>query len=545
MASKKSPVPKGGTKKASRPEKKTKEPTTRKAASTKTADKKTATRKSSDKASQEEVNNAPDTGTPGTVSIRMYCIGTGDCFVIKFYRADRTPFTMMIDCGSCRGDKTWFVPYITHLAKYVDEKIDLLVVTHEHLDHVNGFYKCADIFRTIEIKNAWFAWTENPEDPGGEAAELQKKRKTMRAALGMALSEIKKQESDIQKSIDAAAFSFELKAARKAFVNGLDSLADINIAGQQETMGTTLAGMQMIKDILKEQHTKVQYLSPGRTIVMDELPGVRFHVLGPPKNRNFIFKEGRQGTEVYRKNMALDESALAARAFRGLTDPSEKPDSPFQQEYLVNPTLTSDITLRKKYDAPDDAWRKIDSEWLMSAGTLALRLTSHINNTSLALAIESDKNKKVLLMPGDAEYGSWESWHLIRNWEMKGEKGKKHLVEDLLSRTAFYKVGHHLSYNGTALEKGINMMPESNLVAMATLDLERISDGWKSTMPNPHLLSDLISRTGGRFFIMNETEITGAPSLTLDPASLDEAEYKTEQREDGKAALYRQYTLDF
>lgn len=541
MASKKGPVKKKNTKKEP------KRAVTPKTAHQKAARKKAAPKKAVPKKTspQAEAILGPDTGTPGTVTIRMYCIGTGDCFVLKFYRQDGTPFTMMIDCGSCMGDKKWFVPYVTNLAEYVRNKINLLVVTHEHQDHVNGFQKCADIFKTIKIKNAWFAWTENPADPGGDAAELLKKRKAMKAALGSALAEIKRQEPGIQHSINEAAFSFELKAARKAFVNGLNSLANINLDEEIETTGKPLAGMQMIKDILEEQKAKVQYLSPGRTVVVDDLPGINFHVLGPPKNRDFIFKEGKQGTEVYRKNMALDESALSARAFKSFTDPSEKADLPFQQEYIANPALFPDATLKNMYETPDDAWRKIDSEWLMSAGTLALRLTSHINNTSVALAIESDKSKKVLLMPGDAEYGSWESWHLIKNWERKGKDSKKHLVEDLLNRTTFYKVGHHLSYNGTALEKGINMMPESNLVAMATLDRARISDGWKSTMPNPHLLSDLISRTGGRFFIMNETEINGAPSFSLDPAASDEAKYKTEQREDGEAALYKQYTLEF
>jgi len=243
--------------------------------------------------------------------------------------------------------------------------------------------------------------------------------------------------------------------------------------------------------------------------------------------------------------MALNESALAARAFTRFTDPSGKLDLPFPEQYVAQKTLLPDANLKSMYESPDDSWRKIDSEWLLSAGTLALRLTSHINNTSLALAIESEKSGKVLLMPGDAEYGSWESWHLIKSWDKKGRNGAKHLVEDLLNRTVFYKVGHHLSYNGTALEKGINMMPDTNMAAMATLDRARISKGWKSTMPNKHLLAELIRKTGGRFFIMNEMEVDGAPSAILDPATLGEAIYKTDQRPDDDAALYKQYTLEF
>jgi hypothetical protein len=481
-------------------------------------------------------------GDPGSVSIRMYCIGTGDCFVLKFYRQDRSAFTMMIDCGSCIGDKNWFMPYVTDLATYVKNKIDLLVVTHEHQDHVNGFQKCAEIFSTMMIKQAWFAWTEHPEDPDGEATELQKKRKAIKSALGSAVSEVVRQEGNVQQLIGDSPFSFELRAARESFVQGLNSLASINLNEGMAITGEPLAGMKKIKEILEKQKTKIRYLNPGSTVCLDDLPGINFHILGPPKNRDFIFKEGKQGSDVYQKSMSLDESTLAARAFQRFTDQSAKPDLPFREEFTESVVTSVQKVL---YNDPNNVWRKIDSEWLMSAGTLALRLTSHINNTSLAFAIESENSKKVILMPGDAEYGSWESWHMISSWDKKGKDGKIHFVEDLLSRTSFYKVAHHLSFNGTALEKGIAMMPESNLVAMATLDRDRISSRWKSTMPNKHLLSELIRRTGGRFFIMNETEINGAPSLTLDPDTLGEGVYKTKKLADLTTFLYKQYTFQF
>ena len=99
-----------------------------------------------------------------------------------------------------------------------------------------------------------------------------------------------------------------------------------------------------------------------------------------------------------------------------------------------------------------------------------------------------------MLFPADAEYGSWESWHAIETWKGKG-KGGIHFVADLLSRVVFYKVGHHLSYNGTALKLGIEMMPQSGMAAMATLDRTRIAKGWKSTMPNKRLMEELIKRS--------------------------------------------------
>ena len=117
------------------------------------------------------------------------------------------------------------------------------------------------------------------------------------------------------------------------------------------------------------------------------------------------------------------------------------------------------------------------------------------------------------------------------------------LLQTHLNRTIFYKVGHHLSYNGTALEKGILMMESDELAAMATLDRKNIAEKWKSTMPNKLLLKELIKRCQGRVFVMNEFQIANRPSLQLDPNSLGEKIYEEGRTRDGKTLLYKQYVI--
>ena len=146
-----------------------------------------------------------------------------------------------------------------------------------------------------------------------------------------------------------------------------------------------------------------------------------------------------------------------------------------------------------------------------------------------------------MLLPGDAEFGSWESWHAIKKWDKKGKDGK-HLTEDLLNRTVFYKVGHHLSYNGTALEKGIKMMESNEMAAMASMDRKRIASKWKSTMPNKYLVQELIKKCKGKLFIMNEFEVNGAPGKTLDPTSLGKTVYERKNFTGTKNPIYIQYT---
>jgi hypothetical protein len=119
--------------------------------------------------------------------------------------------------------------------------------------------------------------------------------------------------------------------------------------------------------------------------------------------------------------------------------------------------------------------------------------------------------------------------------------GEKHFVEDLLNRTVFYKVGHHLSYNGTALQKGIAMMESEQLAAMATLDLDRISEGWKKTMPNMFLMQELIRKCKGKFFLMNEAGIGHAPTHSYPIAGLKEGMYSVDHFEHNQPPIYHQY----
>ncbi len=479
-------------------------------------------------------------GKVDRVAIRMYCLGTGDCFVLKFFSGKTRKFTMMIDCGCCQGGPAEFKPYLQDLVQYVNNSIDLLVITHEHNDHVNGFAKLPDVFNAMEIKEAWFAWTENPDDPDGYAQDLMKKRNSMRLALQNAINAYKDRHENLR--IDAkgntsqAAFDQIMLRNSGAFLNGLDTLASINLAGANETEAKPLPGMKMIKEILEQKNTRIKYLSPGDIVTINQAPGIKFYVLGPPEKRDFIYKNGKVGTDVYEKNLALNDSSLSVNAFLSLNN-TVRNDVPFAGDYIVQGD-----DMEALYYAPENQWRKINDDWLSAAGSLALRLNSHINNTSLALAIESVASGKVLLFPGDAEYGSWESWHLIKKWDRKG-KDCKHLTEDLLNRTVFYKVGHHLSYNGTALEKGILMMESDELAAMATLDLDCIAEKWKSTMPNKHLLQELIKRCHGKVFLMNECQIKNRPSRQLDPHSLGEKIYEEGRSKDGKSVLYKQYTI--
>lgn len=74
----------------------------------------------------------------------------------------------------------------------------------------------------------------------------------------------------------------------------------------------------------------------------------------------------------------------------------------------------------------------------------------------LAIAIELVESGKVLLFPGDAQFGNWNSWKRLK-WTIQLADGtsKEVLIDDLLKRTVFYKVGHHGSHNATLRKSGL------------------------------------------------------------------------------------------
>src|SRR5918995_1578601 len=109
----------------------------------------------------------------------MYRQGLGDCFLLTCSDGDEASH-LLIDCGVLKGtgeaDKR-----MQEVAESVREttggRLDRLVVTHEHWDHVSGFLQAGAIFDTLEVGEVWLAWTEDPEDElAGELRKRKKKR---------------------------------------------------------------------------------------------------------------------------------------------------------------------------------------------------------------------------------------------------------------------------------------------------------------------------------------------------------------------------------
>lgn len=459
------------------------------------------------------------------VKVRMYKMGTGDCISLKFLHNTDVTFTMLFDCGCITGTKARLTPFVEELIRDLDGHVDALVVSHEHQDHVLGFQRCEQLFKNgLSVGQMWMGWTEDDSRPKVKRWKTEYGQK--KKALALAAKRLGKEvnSASFRNQLKGARESDELLAFHRNFAGALKDFADLHANEDEREYKGPLAGMRIAKEEI-ERHHDIDYLSPGEILYdIEGLDGVRIYVLGPPKTHAEVDKESGRPGESYRHNKQLDPEDYSLNAMRSQLEDSDyfTATMNFDGDVATNPSLTpfpestfasQDALEASPYERKGEAWRKIDTEWLQSSANLALRMNSLTNNLSLVLAIEFEESGKVMLFPGDAEFGSWESWHKI-DWD-ETSPGSDLKTADLLNRVVFYKVAHHLSHNGTAQSIGLEMMDHPDLVAMATLNYDVIHSRWETTMPNCAILKELLERTKGRTIIQNTNNVFFDPGKTI------------------------------
>lgn len=423
-----------------------------------------------------------------SVRVRMYRQGLGDCFLLTFPK-DRGESHMLIDCGVLTGTgdaqgQMRKVPQ--NILETTKGRLDALVVTHEHWDHISGFLQAEEIFNKLRVSEVWLAWTEDPKDDLAE--ELRKRKaKALRAIVAAA------RQLDGVRDFGARRTAQRLNAL-------LEFYGSFGVEGRK----TTAKAMAWVKS---REKAKVRYFKPGdEPFGVPGVEGLRVYVLGPPRDRKMLKKSdpSKKNSEVY--ELAGDGGADLGffAAVESLEGGKEAGEQPFKEWFHVSETESrAQKFFAEHYWLDGEDWRRIEHDWLDAAGGLALQLDSDTNNTCLALAFELCKSGRVLLFPGDAQVGNWLSWEGLE-WKAKeGRETKTVTTRDLLARTVLYKVGHHGSHNATLREKGLELMSSDELAAMIPVSRETAKKmDWK--MPFPSLFRRLQEKTRGRILDLDE-----------------------------------------
>jgi Metallo-beta-lactamase superfamily len=420
----------------------------------------------------------PQAASKRRATIRMYRLGVGDCFLVSFPRAGQGDFRLLIDCGvhqAQTGGSQRIKDTVQDLKKVTGGKIDVVVGTHEHQDHLSGFPEVASVFGQSCAGEIWAAWTEDLDD--ALAKSLRTKKDTALTALYQAQKRMRLAglaEPEQQLTSLLGFFGDDSGPKLKAFGAALRSLS-----------------------------SKVNYLEPGGPPIEIVEDSVRAFVLGPPRKKELLDQSDpskKDKDQIYGFDASMGLLGQLAPALGGeslgpfddrfsLPLEGTKALSFFKQRYWA---AANDENLQGRIDNTQD-WRRVDADWMDTATALGMQLDQDTNNTSLVLAFELGPKKEggpVLLFAADAQVGNWLSWQDV-TWTFEGRTIKG---PDLLKRTILYKVGHHASHNATLNKLGLELMTSLELALVPT-DAKMAEKVHWGTLPWQPLLDRLIAKT--------------------------------------------------
>lgn len=441
------------------------------------------------KIAEKVVVKRSEGSTIDSIKVRMYCHGFGDCFLLTFLSNDQPVYRMVIDCGMLTGNSDTLRAAIENINKDTGGKVDVVIQTHEHKDHISGFNlkyskgpkKGELMWDDIDVDNVWLAWTEAHNDDFANKLRDKKKKKTQ--ALAKALNMFNNQitSADHVKAMKSQLKGGEYLAAQNRYATALGQMLqfyDIDVTDSETkaalNQGDNLNLGLKISDAMEYFHkraakgnTTISYFNPGDLAEeMDTgIGGVRFYFLGPPKDYSLLTTmDDKSHTEMY-----LTDMGLADNFYMALNNAMESSESlsPFHKKYCIPVEAGKSVKVivnHEKMDAalfakgnpdeycinkPDEIssyekcksilsryyyeannYRRIESDWLHNAGVLALHLDTYTNNTSLVMAIEFIESGRVLLFVGDAQIGNWLSWTQPVNDTNSAPKLKWHVKKD-------------------------------------------------------------------------------------------------------------------
>jgi beta-lactamase superfamily II metal-dependent hydrolase len=331
-------------------------------------------------------------------------------------------------------------------------RIDVVVATHRHFDHISGFDSTD--WDGVSVGEVWMPWTEERGVPAADALRTKQKR-----------------------AAEALSARFPTADTRVGWL-AMNSMSN---KGAEQTLLTGFSGDPDHRYLpAVERH--------DRSFNTDLLPGVRVHALGPSHDPAIVATLDPPKGKYFPP--PPDENAANPAAAAGATAGPPTVARIFPDRYRIEPARYA-ATYARLADHADmvEVQRRAEDDFLGAAAALE----DAINGTSLVLVLEV--GTRCIVLGGDAEWGTWSEILDDAEWC------------ELLRRTRVYKVSHHGSFNGTPRPFVDDLLPDD---AISLVSLRHINK-WPS-IPRTTLLDAL--ETGARTLVRTDHIATAPGAAT-------------------------------
>lgn len=290
------------------------------------------------------------------IEITGYVVGFGDCVLLSIPDGEIRRH-ILVDFGRAPNDAA-SVTRFPAIAKDIQARtkghLDLIIATHEHLDHIEGFYRERGVFNAMTVDQVWMGLPSEPDYyTNFPSAKLQKR----------------------------------LQAGLPAFMRNARNRGLRLHPGFQSLLENNLSNKDRVNYLRKLGKNPPQYLARG-VALKQPFANINFTVLAPEQDVSSYYTADSRARALSRSMAALINEQPVDEGY----------DWTFAAEQRAKPKQLGGIS------ASDYARlrRAIHEDGVQSARFI----DKAGNNTSLCLLVEACGKR--LLLPGDAELESWD-----------------------------------------------------------------------------------------------------------------------------------------